>query len=139
MSHSGPQHGKDPLDEALEETFPASDAVAVGHSEHVGSPEGHTSADSQDEQQVVDNEAHSRFELDLGRAVAVAYYRREGNTITLLHTEVPHEFSGRGLGSRLAGGVFSLLRARGARVIAKCPFMAAYAARHPEYADLLIG
>jgi acyl dehydratase len=36
-------HG-DILDEALEETFPASDPVAVGHSEHAGTPEGHASA-----------------------------------------------------------------------------------------------
>lgn len=31
----------DLLDEALEETFPASDPVAIGHSEHPGTPEGH--------------------------------------------------------------------------------------------------
>lgn len=29
------------LDEALEETFPASDPVAVGRSDHVGSPPNH--------------------------------------------------------------------------------------------------
>src|SRR5829696_2975850 len=34
----------DPLDEALQETFPASDPVAVGHSEHAGTPPGHASA-----------------------------------------------------------------------------------------------
>jgi acyl dehydratase len=33
----------DPLDEALEETFPASDPVAIGHSDHAGTPEGHRS------------------------------------------------------------------------------------------------
>ena len=31
----------DRLDEALKESFPASDPVAVGHSEHAGTPEGH--------------------------------------------------------------------------------------------------
>jgi acyl dehydratase len=34
----------DPLDEALQESFPASDPVAVGHSEHAGTPPGHASA-----------------------------------------------------------------------------------------------
>src|SRR6059058_4206013 len=33
--------GSDPLDQALAETFPASDPVAVGHSEHAGTPEAH--------------------------------------------------------------------------------------------------
>ena len=29
------------VDEALEETFPASDPVAVGHSDHAGAPPSH--------------------------------------------------------------------------------------------------
>jgi GCN5-related N-acetyl-transferase len=41
--------------------------------------------------------------------------------------------SGLGYGSRLANGVFEALRRDGKRVIAKCPFMSSYAARHPEY------
>jgi uncharacterized protein len=88
---------------------------------------------------VVDNPAESRFELDLGEAVAVAYYKLDGDTITLLHTEVPEELSGRGIGSRLAKGVFETLQTRGLRVVAKCPFMAAHATRHPEYARMLVG
>jgi predicted GNAT family acetyltransferase len=87
----------------------------------------------------VDNPAESRFELDLGEAVAVAYYKLDGDTITLLHTEVPEELSGRCIGSRLAKGVFETLQTRGLRVVAKCPFMAAHATRHPEYARMLVG
>jgi predicted GNAT family acetyltransferase len=90
-------------------------------------------------EQVVDNPAQSRFELDLGAAVAVAYYKVDGDRIALLHTEVPQELSGRGIGSRLAKGVFEALRTRGVGVVAKCPFMASYAARHPEYARMLVG
>ena len=91
-----------------------------------------------DDRKVVDNEAQSRFELDLGQAVAVANYRRDGDVVMLLHTEVPQELSGQGIGSRLAGGVFEALRARGLRVDARCPFMASYAARHPELAGMLV-
>ena len=36
-----------------------------------------------------------------------------------------------------ARGVFETLRGRGARVVAKCEFMAGYATRHPEYAAML--
>jgi len=90
-------------------------------------------------ERVVDNPAQSRFELDLGEAVAVAYYKVDGDRIALLHTEVPQELSGRGIGSRLAEGVFEALRERGLAVVAKCPFMASYAARHPEYARMLVG
>ena len=43
QSSPGPSQS-DSLDEALEETFPASDPVAVGHSEHAGTPPGHAFA-----------------------------------------------------------------------------------------------
>ena len=88
---------------------------------------------------VVDNPRESRFELPVGDALAVAYYKEEGGRVLLLHTEVPQELSGQGIGSKLATGVFESLSGRGARVVAKCPFMAAFASRHPEYAGLLDG
>ncbi|HEY7386036.1 MAG TPA: GNAT family N-acetyltransferase [Beijerinckiaceae bacterium] len=86
---------------------------------------------------VIDRPDRSRFELSLEDDVAVAYYRVEGGRILLVHTEVPPRFSGQGIGSRLAQGVFDAVRASGRKVVAQCPFMAAYAGRHPEYADLL--
>jgi predicted GNAT family acetyltransferase len=92
------------------------------------------------ESDVRDNPPMSRFELFLGDgALATAYYKVEDGRVVLLHTEVPQEFSGLGHGSRLARGVFEALRRDGKRVIAKCPFMASYAARHPEYGALLDG
>jgi predicted GNAT family acetyltransferase len=86
---------------------------------------------------VVDNPQESRFEMAVGDAVAFAEYAEEDGRVLLLHTEVPQELSGRGIGSKLAKGVFETLRGRGARIVARCPFMAGYAARHPEYAALL--
>jgi uncharacterized protein len=86
---------------------------------------------------VVDNPAAQRFELPLGGEAAVAYYQVDGDRIALTHTEVPKELSGQGIGSKLAKGVFETLRNRGSKVDARCPFMAAYASRHPEYAALL--
>jgi predicted GNAT family acetyltransferase len=35
--------------------------------------------------------------------------------------------------------VFEAIRTSGRKAVAKCPFMAAYASRHPEYARLLDG
>jgi predicted GNAT family acetyltransferase len=88
---------------------------------------------------VIDRSDQSRFELPVEGAVAVAYYRVDGDRVTLTHTEVPQHLSGQGIGSRLAKGVFDALKASGRRAVAKCPFMAAYASRHPEYAALLDG
>ncbi|WP_234683191.1 GNAT family N-acetyltransferase [Bradyrhizobium monzae] len=77
----------------------------------------------------------SRFEIPLGdSALAVAYYKVEDGRVVLLHTEVPQELSDLGYGSRLAHGVLEALRRDRKRVIAKCPFMSCYAARHPSKA-----
>jgi len=81
------------------------------------------------------NPTMSRFEMPVGDGpIAVAYYRVEDSRVVLLHTEVPQELTGVGYGSRLAHGVFEALRRDGKRVIAKCPFMSSYAARHPSTA-----
>jgi predicted GNAT family acetyltransferase len=87
---------------------------------------------------VRNNTSLGRYELDVEGHTAVAYYKRAGDVITLTHTEVPQELSGRGIGSRLARGVLDDIRAAGLEVVAKCPFMAGYIGKHREYADLVL-
>ena len=88
---------------------------------------------------VDDNPAERRFELaiDGSHEIAATYYRLQGEKLTLTHTIVPERFSGQGIGSKLARGVFELLRASGRKAVLHCPFMAAYYARHTEYADVV--
>jgi hypothetical protein len=87
---------------------------------------------------VRDNPALNRFELDLDGHMAVAYYQLAPGVITFRHTEVPQALSGHGIGSRLVRGALDAARARGLKVVAKCPFVAAYMAKHPEFNDLLL-
>ena len=90
---------------------------------------------------VVDNPAEHRFELALeGGDIAAAYYRIDENgRVGLIHTEVPYEYSGRGIGTRLATGVFDLIRASGRKAVLKCSFMVRFFATHPQYADVVAG
>lgn len=88
---------------------------------------------------VIERPEHSRFELALEGGTAIAAYRREGERLVLIHTEVPEALSGQGVGSRLAKGVFELARASGRKLVLRCPFMGAWAARHPEYDDIVDG
>jgi predicted GNAT family acetyltransferase len=86
---------------------------------------------------VRDNAERHRFELDTDGHVAFSNYRREGGTLTILHTEVPKELGGKGIGSALARGLLDIARAQKLTVKPLCPFVAGYIAKHPEYADLL--
>jgi hypothetical protein len=87
--------------------------------------------------QVRDNTELHRFELDAGGQLAYSNYKREGGVITIMHTEVPAALNGRGIGSALARGLLDLVRAQKLKVVPRCPFVAGYIAKHPEYADLL--
>lgn len=83
-----------------------------------------------------DTAAH-RFELATDAGPAFAAYTREGDVLTFTHTVVPPEAEGHGVGSRLLAGALAQVRAAGLRVVPRCPFVAAYVERHPEWRDLL--
>ncbi|WP_089173305.1 GNAT family N-acetyltransferase [Bosea sp. AS-1] len=88
---------------------------------------------------VVEKPEQNRFELALDGGTALVAYRVDGNRLVLIHTEVPEEFSGQGIGSRLAKGVFELIRASGRKAVVRCPFLKAWIAKHPEYDDIVDG
>jgi len=83
------------------------------------------------------NTARHRYELDAEGQTAVAYYSLAPGVITLTHTETPMALRGRGIASQLVRGALQDARARGLKVVAKCPFVARYIAKHPEFGDLL--
>jgi predicted GNAT family acetyltransferase len=87
---------------------------------------------------VVDNPSELRYELWSGDEVAGSIrYTRDGEVVTLVHTEIDPAFEGQGLGSALVAGTLDDVRARGKRIRPICPFVVAYLRRHPEYADLV--
>lgn len=86
---------------------------------------------------IVNNKAQHRFELVVDGHLAVAFYKLDGDVITFIHTEVPPELGGRGVGSKLVQGALDQVRSEGLRVIAECPFVKAWIAKHEAYKDLL--
>jgi predicted GNAT family acetyltransferase len=85
---------------------------------------------------VRDNSNLHRFELDTDGHLAFSEYKRADGVLTILHTEVPKELDGRGMGSMLIRGVLDTARAEGLKVKPVCPFARSYVERHPEYSDL---
>jgi len=83
------------------------------------------------------NTEQHRYELDVDGGTATLYYQLGPGVITLRHTEVPAELGGRGIGSQLVRAVLEDVRAQGLKVVAKCPFVAAWMGKHPEFNALL--
>jgi predicted GNAT family acetyltransferase len=84
-----------------------------------------------------DNEERSRFELDVGGTIAFVVYRKSPDAITLVHTEVPPELGGQGIGSKLARATLDAVRAQGRKLVVECDFIRNFMGKHPEYNDLL--
>ncbi len=87
---------------------------------------------------IVNNKAQNRFELVVEGHLAASYYKLESNVITFIHTEVPPELGGKGVGSTLVQGALDQVRAEGLKVVPVCPFVKAWLGKHSEYKDLLL-
>ena len=86
---------------------------------------------------VRDNPERQRFELETSAGLAVAEYRRDGDVLTIFHTEVPPALRGRGIGDQLVRGVFDEIRRRGLKAVPRCGFVRAFVDSNPEYGDLI--
>jgi predicted GNAT family acetyltransferase len=87
----------------------------------------------------VDAPDRGRFEIRDGAEVAgFTEYRRRPEVIEFIHTEIAHEYEGKGVASRLISSALDAAREQGLGVLPFCPFVRRYIARHPEqYLDLV--
>ena len=82
-------------------------------------------------ERVSDNAAERRFELPVDGKLAFLTYKRTETTITLVHTEVPEELRGRGVGGALVDGAVARAQAEGLRITVVCPFAREHLEKHP--------
>jgi predicted GNAT family acetyltransferase len=108
------------LDEAVEETFPASDPISLNP-----------------EEPITDNAEESRFERRMGSALATIDYQRSAEGIDLTWVEVPGPQREKGAGTSFVMAVLDRLRADKVRVVASCPFIKQVVAKNAEYQDFV--
>jgi predicted GNAT family acetyltransferase len=80
---------------------------------------------------VVDNTHLHRFELTEDGHTAELVYRLECDRLRLVHTEVPEELGGRGLGGVLVRAAIDRAEAEGLTIIPDCPFARGWLEKHP--------
>ena len=86
---------------------------------------------------VRDNADRSRYEAFVdGDLAGFAAYRGDARKRVFTHTSVDPDYEGHGVGSALARGALDDVRAHEISIVVRCPFIAGYIDRHPEYADL---
>ena len=85
--------------------------------------------------EVIDNTDASRFELRADGWLAELVYRIRGERLVLVHTEVPVELEGRGIGGRLVTAAVDRAAREGLTLVPLCPFARGWLERHPEAAS----
>jgi predicted GNAT family acetyltransferase len=93
-----------------------------------------TMASVSDTQQITDNQPESRFEFRAGDLLAELKYHRNGKRFVLLHTEVPTELEGHGIGGRLVAAAIDRAARQGLTVVPLCPFARSWLERHADEA-----
>ena len=87
---------------------------------------------------VTDDPGQSRYELRVaGELAGFLTYKRRGEQISLIHTEVEPPFQGRGLATHLARFSLDDARKRGLAVLPFCPYVNSWIKKHPGYEDLV--
>ena len=79
-----------------------------------------------------------RLEIERNGHMAYLEYTLAGKILQLIHSAVPQELRGQGLGSELAHAALEWAREQELRVDVICPSVAEYLKKHPEYADLVL-
>lgn len=90
-----------------------------------------TSADNID---VVDVPAESRYVVRLDGNEAELVYHRHGDRLVLVHTEVPDELGGHGIGGRLVTAAVAHAASEHLTVVPWCPFARRWLHDHPDVA-----
>jgi predicted GNAT family acetyltransferase len=84
--------------------------------------------------EITDNASESRFETTLDGQQAELIYRRVGKRLVLVHTRVPGELAGHGIGGELVQAAVRKAAADQLTIVPLCPFARSWLQRHPDQA-----
>jgi predicted GNAT family acetyltransferase len=86
---------------------------------------------------VTNNRAEGQYELIEGGHKALAAYRLDEGRVSFVHTEVPPELEGQGVGTRLIEGALAQVREEGLKAVPLCSFVRHYVETHADVQDLV--
>ncbi len=86
---------------------------------------------------LVDNVKGSRFEMLVEGHTAFIDYSQKGDVIFLIHTEVPDELGGKGVGGALVEKTLQYIEDNNYKLVPYCQFVRAFIQKHPEWKRIL--
>lgn len=90
-----------------------------------------------DEYQLRVNDALHQLELEIQGNIAFIDYKLSGETLFLIHTEVPRALEGKGVGSAIIQKALQYAKGHHYKIVPICPFVQTYLKRHKEWSDIV--
>lgn len=87
--------------------------------------------------ELVKNETDKQFELTVEGHRAFIQFHEISDRISLVHTEVPEELAGKGVGTAIVEKTLNFIEKSGKVLMPYCPFVFAYIKRHPEWKHIV--
>jgi predicted GNAT family acetyltransferase len=85
---------------------------------------------------LVNNEAIHNFELTVDGIRSFIDYKKRGENVYLIHSEVPEELEGKGVAAALVEKTFNYLEQHNLKMVPLCAYIQIYLKRHPEWNKL---
>jgi predicted GNAT family acetyltransferase len=92
---------------------------------------------SYEEQKLRINATANRLELDISDSTAFIEYKLSGHNLFLIHTEVPKELEGKGVGGAIVQKALQYAKDNGYKIVPLCVFVQSYLKRHKEWDDIV--
>jgi len=84
----------------------------------------------------VNAEAHD-LEMNVDGNIAIIEYELSDGILKLIHTEVPPESEGKGVGSAIVLKALNYAKENNFKIVPICPFVQAYLKRHPQWNEII--
>ena len=79
----------------------------------------------------------NRLELEIEGSTAFIEYKLADHTLFLIHTEVPQELEGKGVGAAIVLKALQYAKDNDYKIVPLCPFVRTYLERHKEWNDIV--
>ncbi len=83
------------------------------------------------------NTTGKRFEMQVDENTAFINYKQGGNTVYLIHTEVPAALEGKGVASALVEKTLHYIQEHQLHLVPLCTFVQSYLEKHPQWKKLV--
>jgi predicted GNAT family acetyltransferase len=85
-----------------------------------------------------DNTELNRFELEVEGSTAFIEYKRSGDWLFLIHTEVPGAIEGKGVASAIVQKTLQYAKDNNYRIVPICPYVQSFLKKHPEWHEIVV-